>query len=552
MDTYYQYRDVKVMIAKKLMAMDGWKVYGYHPDKSDSMTDYFSPAFWDGIAEKNGYILCVNVYGASEPREIKTRVSSSEISVDLETQKKIEKLSRMTVERGASEQEENTARAAILKLQEKQRVEEEKCYITETIPGHLENPPRCNWHIEKDGLIIAKGNGLLKYADISNYYKYSAYINDLKDFRTLSQEKYKEKYIKREMERFNESQERAKKIAESQIEKMKKDIKLIDSFEKLISKFDTTCGGLLGEGDGTIYGKIKVTEYKKELKVVKDENGDLKEGQLFIVKTNFNYGHNKGYVYRIHESKGEDKTLYYAYKLNGKKTKECTGRANSSNYWYITKKFLTWFEKGDLAWCHLEEVEVPYEVEKVVKKTIKKEKDETKPIKKEENDRQDREIKELHFIFLEDTDTRNGEKIFLVKVKEKLTREEYIKVNHYIKEMGGYYSKFKHAFLFKDNPSGKLELEKISVKKDSVEENNSTLESTKKDDTGIKKIKYNVSNEETKNNKIIWKVCINDGLNKTDFANIKQKLAIVGGFYSSAKQAFIFKYDPTEKLENIC
>ena len=121
MDTYYQYRDVKVMVAKKLMTMDGWKVYGYHPDESDFMTDYYSPAFWDGIAEKNGYILCVNVYGASEPRKIKTRVSSGKISVDLETQKKIEKLSRMTVERGASEQEENTARAAILKLQEKQR-----------------------------------------------------------------------------------------------------------------------------------------------------------------------------------------------------------------------------------------------------------------------------------------------------------------------------------------------------------------------------------------------------------------------------------------------
>lgn len=52
MDTYYQYRDVKVMIAHKLMSMDGWKVYGYKPDESDSMIDYYDPANWGGIAEK--------------------------------------------------------------------------------------------------------------------------------------------------------------------------------------------------------------------------------------------------------------------------------------------------------------------------------------------------------------------------------------------------------------------------------------------------------------------------------------------------------------------
>ena len=50
MSTYYDYREVKVMIARKLMSMEGWKVYGYYEDKSDSMTDYWSPAHWDGIA----------------------------------------------------------------------------------------------------------------------------------------------------------------------------------------------------------------------------------------------------------------------------------------------------------------------------------------------------------------------------------------------------------------------------------------------------------------------------------------------------------------------
>ena len=44
MSNYYEYREVKVMIAHKLMGMEGWKVYGYKEDRSDSMTDYWDPA----------------------------------------------------------------------------------------------------------------------------------------------------------------------------------------------------------------------------------------------------------------------------------------------------------------------------------------------------------------------------------------------------------------------------------------------------------------------------------------------------------------------------
>lgn len=51
MSNYYDYREVKVMIAHKLMDMDGWTVYGYHADESDSMTDYWNPASWGGVAD---------------------------------------------------------------------------------------------------------------------------------------------------------------------------------------------------------------------------------------------------------------------------------------------------------------------------------------------------------------------------------------------------------------------------------------------------------------------------------------------------------------------
>lgn len=554
MDTYYKYRSVKVMIAHKLMNMDGWKVYGYKPDESDSMIDYWNPANWGGIAEKNGYILCVNVSSAADKTEIK-KYDYNRTETSAKVAEKIHKLEQMTVERGASEQEAETARKSIEKLMNKSQ-STEKYVVTGYIPAHMANPTRMNWHIEKDGIIIAKGNGILKYAKVSNYYNYSQYKNDLKEFKAFSREEYTKKHAADLMRKWNYTEERAMKSAERHVEEMENDLELVNKFESLINKIDTACGGLLGEGDGYIYEKVTITKYKTENKVVEDETGSIKEGQLFVIKTGFNYGHNKGYVYRIHETRCEDgKVLYHANKLNRKKTKECTGRADSSNYWYITENFLRWFEKGSLVWCHLEEVKTPYEVEKVVKKKIKKEGNEkrekktnkatteTKQTVKTKTDNQEigsdtSDIENLHFEVSEDTDTRDNSKIYLAKVSEKLTREEYVKVNIYIKFIGGYYSRFKHAFLFKEDPSGKL----FNV---SYMEDGEKTEQEQKEEN----VKYVITEDKhTKTGAIIWIVKPEKNLTKPEFATIKKHLATLQGFYSSFKNGFIFTYDPTEKL----
>ena len=54
--TYYDFRDAKVVIAAELKKR-GWQIFGYHEDESEMMTDYYDPAYWDGIATKNGYIV---------------------------------------------------------------------------------------------------------------------------------------------------------------------------------------------------------------------------------------------------------------------------------------------------------------------------------------------------------------------------------------------------------------------------------------------------------------------------------------------------------------
>lgn len=549
MSNYYDYREVKVMIAHKLMSMEGWKVYGYKEDRSDSMTDYWDPANWDGVAEKNGYILCVDVYGAAEPQEIR-KYNYSGFTYDHSIAEKIKKLEAMTVERGASEAEAASAKIMIERLQKKAEEATEnasKYIIVGTIPGHMAHPPKMNWHIEKDGVIIAKGNGILKYASVHNYYSYSHYAESMELFK-----KDRKAYTKKHAsDLFNggyySSMEKAQEIAESHAEDMEKDLKLINQFEAFINKIDTTCGGLLGEGDGVIYEKITVTEYKTENKVVEDSTGSIKDGQLFILKSNFNYGCFKGLVYRIHVTEYEGKTTYHAYKLNEKLTKECTGQASRNNYWYIGSgvhdNLTKWIEKGSIAWCHIEEVKTPYEVEKVVKKTIKVEKKNATFTTTETAQPEVTDINAYTYEVSEDTDTRTGEKIFLVKVAEKLSREEYITVNKYIKSLGGYYSKFKHAFLFKENPAEKLNA--------TITEQETEPDAIKAETESAKEsISYTITEDQhTQTHNKIWIVKPEKELNKTDFAEVKRKLATLQGYYSSFKRGFIFKYDPTEALQ---
>ncbi len=557
MSTYYEYQDVKVMIAHKLMGMEGWKVYGYHADQSDAMTDYYDPAYWDGVAEKNGYILCVNVYGAAEPQEIR-KYNYDGFTYDRSITEKIKKLKAMTVERGASEQEAESAKMMISRLQKKAEETTEnrnKYVVIGMIPGHMENPPKMNWHIEKDGTIIAKGNGILKYADVSNYYTYSSYMEDMKKFKTMNKEEYIKDYVLDTMHRWNDSEGRATETANSHYKDMIKDAAMMEKFEAFINKIDTTCGGLLGECDGTIYEKVTVTEYKTENKAVEDTTGSIKDGQCFILKSNFNYGCYKGLVYRIHETERNGQKHFHAYKLNGKLTKECTGNASRNNYWFVgsgdSECLTRWIEKGSIAWCHIEEVKTPYEVEKVVKKTIKAGKKTGEKKTTPEAMSEEINVNNYTFEVSEDIDTRTNGKIYLVKVAEKLSREEYIKVNQFIKSIGGYYSRFKHAFLFKENPSDKLNGNTTETTTEPTEEKQAEEPTTAAtEETEKESINYTITEDiHTKTGSKIWIVKPEKELNRTDFAEVKRKFATIQGYYSTFKHGFIFKYNPEEALQ---
>lgn len=547
MSNYYDYREVKVMIAHRLMALDGWKVYGYSPDQSDSMTDYYCPATWGGIAEKNGYVLCIDVYGAREPQEIR-KYNYTGFSYDSSITDKIKKLEAMTVERGASEQEEQSAKIMIERLQKKAEENadnQSKYIVTGMIPGHQAHPNKCNWHIEKDGIIIANGNGILKYSGI--YYK--------EDYKKQTEKEIREEITRRNSGASWFNDEELEKSVKYQLEEQEKSLKLKADFDKFINKLDTTCGGLLGEGDGFIYEKVTVTEYKKENKVFETESGEIKEGQCFILKSNFNYGCYKGLVYRIHETvyntpeKGETKH-YHAYKLNGKLTKECTGQANTNNRFglYNTEKFMKWINEGAIAWCEIKEVKTPYDVEKVIKKKISNNTDEKKA---------DQTIVETKttvkaaytYDIAEDIDTRDDSKIWVVKVKEKV--EDFSALRADMKKIDAYYSKFKHGFIFKYNPTEVLNGGTPYVENKEEEPVKACNTETELSKEKVKKIiEFDISEDKSPfdNKKLIYIAKVKNELSKQEFTEVKQRLAKLNGFYSSLKDGFIFKYDPKEKL----
>lgn len=53
-------------------------------------------------------------------------------------------------------------------------------------------------------------------------------------------------------------------------------------------------------------------------------------------------------------------------------------------------------------------------------------------------------------------DTRDGSTLWIVRIVETLEKTEYIKENNHMKELSGYYSKFKHGVIFKFDPTEKL------------------------------------------------------------------------------------------------
>ena len=507
MSNYYDMRDAKVRIAHELRNR-GWKLYGYKEDKSDSMSDYYDPASWDGIAEKNGFLLCVDVeewqvknYSGKEVYSYNSTINSN---IDYE---KIKKLEAMTQANGATEGEETNAKKLIKKIKEsaeqKQQTKENTKTLKYKYPLFMANPSTSKWHIEKDSRIYDKGTGITKYSDLPKEYEFD-----------IIKMEYKEGYT--HWRGWNGEQPQKKELTE-------KELKTVNDFKTFILKIESIVNGFSGMYDGTKenikeaedqqvkagYEKKTITEVKKVLKMVQVERNSFKIGDYLTFTTHGGYWKITGEQIRSGTWQGIRKEKNsFSYEIVGSEKRKFMQLTNPKRYYDYEDRMLKDLKKGNIKIFELKEVEEITEVEKwvkieKVKKTSKKSKEViTEQTKQTENSN----IINNEYTITADTDTRDNSALWVVKIVNKLTSDEYIKVSEQMKKIKGYYSKFKHGFIFRYEPSEALkgvnipQSEEVTTNKEQETADNIIDESTENIcKLGLNSENY-FTNEEYKNN----------------------------------------------------
>ncbi|MDV3429221.1 MAG: hypothetical protein LIR50_19710 [Bacillota bacterium] len=353
MSNYYEMRDAKVRIAHELMDR-GWEVKGYKPDESDSMTDYYSPARWGGIATKNGFVLCVDT--PYEAKRVPITKYNYKGCLSIEDQNKIEKLSALTQKRGATAGEEANAKALIEKIKNsKDTIPKEE--ITGYTIAHMANPGRCKWHIEKEGSIYDKGSAITKYSEIPESYIYDIGKMEFKDgYKTWS-----------------DGQRR--KLSE-------REEKVINDFKKLILRWERVVNSMNGMGDGTKETEEAAQEQSKNEKMEKVIKKVKKKVKKMIeVKRNYfkvgdyitipYYGHywkiTSENMYKGKWKGIEESRKVFIYELVGAASRGYQNLKSPKSYYQYEYQMLSELEKGDIKIYELKEVEEVTNVEKWVR-----------------------------------------------------------------------------------------------------------------------------------------------------------------------------------------
>jgi hypothetical protein len=160
----------RAALAHALVAR-GWFLFGYSKDESDSMTDYYHPADWYGIATKAGTTVVCDIGSESERERVSqgTPVPVREDGpcsgckgggkalhswpasrvTDLLTGALVEDHAAVNVG-DPCESCEGTGR----------RVEVRRHDYPNRWPKFQPNPARCNWHVERGGKVLASGVGV--------------------------------------------------------------------------------------------------------------------------------------------------------------------------------------------------------------------------------------------------------------------------------------------------------------------------------------------------------------------------------------------------------
>lgn len=208
---HHDKRQAQALIGHALEAR-GWKIFGYKEDRSDLQSDYWDPESWDGIATLGEYVACVGVSEyevkaySGKPIEKRTPQqggtcercagSGNDPSGWTLEQARAEprkyNLEQLLLQYPGSTALPDTGGPMGVRVRTAQGHEASKmmadvvspipfhdsgplkcvkCHgtgkdsakpkieIVDHYPKFQANPPRCNWHLERDGKILASGTG---------------------------------------------------------------------------------------------------------------------------------------------------------------------------------------------------------------------------------------------------------------------------------------------------------------------------------------------------------------------------------------------------------
>ena len=67
--------------------------------------------------------------------------------------------------------------------------------------------------------------------------------------------------------------------------------------------------------------------------------------------------------------------------------------------------------------------------------------------KKEQEAKQIEKVTEVTYKITKGEDTRDMSELWVVRINENLNKQDYVEQNKKMRDLGGYYSKFKHGFI---------------------------------------------------------------------------------------------------------
>lgn len=157
-------QDAKAKLGMALREL-GWKLYGWKDDESDPMTDYFSPASWEGVAEKNGYVVVVDI-SKDDPARLysirgrqRTRPAGEKVCSHCNGTGKSDVLPEGVINLFSDVKTPYDGICFNCHGRGKLYTGWET-YYENNWPKFSPNPDHRIWHVEKDGKIVASGVGL--------------------------------------------------------------------------------------------------------------------------------------------------------------------------------------------------------------------------------------------------------------------------------------------------------------------------------------------------------------------------------------------------------